>query len=78
MAKSRRSFTAEFEAQAVKLVTEQGKSVAEIARDLDLFESLLRGRERSLAEGGDHALPGKGNPCAQSEEVRRFAPRSSG
>ncbi len=72
MAKSRRSFTAEFKAQAVKLITGQGKSVAEVARDLDLSESLLRGWKRSLAEGGDHAFPGKGNPCAHEEELRRL------
>ena len=43
MAKARRTFTTEFKVQAVQLVTEQGKSVAEVARDLDLSESLLRG-----------------------------------
>ena len=72
MAKTRRTFTTEFEAEAVKLVTERGKSVAEVARDLDLSESLLRGWKRSLAEGGDHAFPGKGNACAHEEELRRL------
>ena len=44
MAKHRRTFTPEFKVQAVKFVTEQGRSVAEVARDLDLSESdgLLR------------------------------------
>ena len=72
MAKSRRSFTAEFKAQAVKLITGQGKSVAEVARDLDLSESLLRGWKRSLAEGGEKAFPGKGNPPDHEEELRRL------
>ena len=72
MAKTRRSFTSEFKAQAVKLITGQGKSVAEVARDLDLSESPLRGWKRSLAEGGDHAFPDKGNPCAHEEELRRL------
>ena len=34
MAKARRTFTREFKVQAVQLVTEQGKSIAEVARDL--------------------------------------------
>lgn len=72
MAKTRRTFTSEFKAQAVKLVTEQGKSVAEVARDLDLSESLLRGWKRALGKGGDHAFPGKGNPPALEEELRRL------
>jgi transposase-like protein len=37
MAKTRRTFTPEFKAQAVKLVTEQGKNLA----DLDLGESMI-------------------------------------
>ncbi len=72
MAKTRRSFTPEFKAQAVKLVTERGKGVAEVARDLDLSESMLRAWKAALAEGGDQAFPGKGNPCAHEEELRRL------
>ena len=72
MAKSRRSFTSEFKAQAVKLVTEGGKSLAEVARDLDLGESMLRARKQAPAKGGDHAFPGKGNPPALEEQLRRL------
>src|ERR1700712_3887714 len=72
MAKTRRTFTPEFKAQAVKLVTEQGKSLAEVARDLDLGESMLRAWKRALAQGGDRAFPGKGNPPALEEELRRL------
>jgi transposase len=72
MAKTRRTFTQEFKAQAVKLVSEQGKSIAEVARDLDLSESLLRGWKRALARDGDRAFPGKGNPPPHEEELRRL------
>src|SRR5262249_49999776 len=37
----RRSFTDEFKAGAVRLVLEEGKTVAEVARDLDLTASAL-------------------------------------
>ena len=72
MAKTRRTFTPEFKAEAVRRVTEQGKSLAEVARDLDLGESMLRAWKQALAKRGDHAFPGKGNPPAQDEELRRL------
>ena len=72
MAKTRRTFTPEFKAQAVKLVTEQGKSLAEVARDLDLGESMLRAWKQALTKGADHAFPGRGSPPALEEELRRL------
>ena len=72
MAKARRTFTPEFKVQAVKLVTEQAKSIAEVARDLDLSESLLRGWKQALAAEGDRAFPGHGNVPALEEELRRL------
>src|SRR3954453_17577259 len=72
MAKTRRTFTPEFKAQAVKLVTERGKSLAEIARDLDLGESMLRAWKQALAKGGDNPFPGHGTPPAPEEELRRL------
>jgi transposase len=72
MANTRRTFTPEFKAQAVKLVTEGGKSLAEVARDLDLGESMLRSWKQATAKAGEHAFPGKGNPPALEEELRRL------
>jgi len=40
--RARRRFTEEFKAGAVALVLDQGKSVGEVARDLDLTPSALR------------------------------------
>lgn len=41
--RARRQFTAEFRAGAVRLVLDEGKTVAEVARDLDLTPSALGG-----------------------------------
>ena len=71
-AKARRTSAPEFKAQAVKLVTEGGKGVAEVARDLDLGESMLRAWKQALSKRGDQAFPGKGNPPALEEELRRL------
>ena len=38
----RRKFTNEFKAETVKLILESGKTVAEVARELDLTESSVR------------------------------------
>src|SRR2546423_63873 len=67
MAKTRRTFTPEFKAQAVRLLADQGKSLAEVARELDLGESLLRAWKQAPAKAGDRAFPGKGNPPARDE-----------
>jgi transposase len=40
--RKRRSFSAEFKAETVKLVRDSGKSVGAIARELDLTETALR------------------------------------
>src|SRR2546422_9881237 len=40
--RKRRAFTKEFKAQAARIVRESGKSVAAVARELDLTETALR------------------------------------
>ena len=72
MPQTRRTFTPEFKAEAVKLVTEQGRSFVEAARDLGIGESTLRSWRQAIAEGGAQAFPGRGNPPALEEELRRL------
>jgi transposase len=53
--RERRQYTDEFKAGAVRLVLEEGKKVAEVARDLDLTPSALGGwvkRARADQSGG--------------------------
>ena len=40
--RKRRAFTSEFKAETVRLVRAGGKSIGQVARDLDLTESALR------------------------------------
>ena len=72
MAKTRRTFTPEFEAEAARLVTEQGRGSVEAAHDLDIGESTLRSWRQAIATGGAQAFPGRGNPPALEEELRRL------
>ena len=40
--RARRKFTAEYKAEVVRLVRDGGKSIGQVARDLDLTESAVR------------------------------------
>ena len=72
MAKPRRNFTREFKVEAVRRITAEGKSLPEVARELGLGESLLRGWKVALAAEGEQAFPGKGNPTPAEEELHRL------
>jgi transposase len=57
--RARRQFTDEFIAGAVRLVLDEGKTVAQVARDLDLTPSALGGwvkRARADRDGGKSGL----------------------
>jgi transposase len=72
MARRRRTYTPEFKAEAVKLVTEQGYSVAEAARSLGIHDTLLRSWKQALEAQGEQACPGHGNPSSSEPELRRL------
>ena len=66
----RRQFTDEFKSQAVRLVLDEGKSIAATARDLDLTESNLRvWVERARA---DRTKGKTGLTTAEREELARL------
>jgi transposase len=66
----RRSFTDEFKAGAVRLVLEEGKTVGQVARELDLTASALRTWvERSRAERTNGKT---GLTTAEREELARL------
>jgi transposase len=72
MGQTRRTYSREFKAEAVKLVTEQGRSVAEAARSLGIGENLLRKWKQVLQAEGDQAFPDRGHLPALEEEVRHL------
>jgi len=68
--RSRRSFTDEFKASAVRLVLDEGQTVAAAARDLGLTESALRNWvERARA---DRTHGKTGLTTAEREELARL------
>jgi transposase len=68
--RSRRQFTDEFKASAVRLVLDEGKSVAAAARDLDLTETALR--EWVKRAQADRTKGRTGLTTAEREELVRL------
>jgi transposase len=69
--RKRRNFTAEFKVEAVRLVLDEGKTVGQVARELDLTETALRTWvERARADRG----PGKPGALTtvEREELARL------
>lgn len=68
--RDRRSFTDEFKAGAVRLVLEENKTVAQVARDLDLTASALSGWVRQAR--ADQTKGRTGLTTAEREELARL------
>ena len=66
----RKQYTSEFKHQAVRLVTEQGLSLAQAARDLGLNDNMLSRWKKEFEAQGARAFPGQGHP--QEEELARL------
>jgi transposase len=76
MATTRRQFTREFKLEAVRLVTQGGRPVAQVARELGIHPTLLRAWKRQAAGcvggAGEDVFPGNGQLTSQEEELRRL------
>ncbi len=66
-----RKYDREFKLEAVRLVTEGGRSVPEVARDLGIHENVLYNWRKKYLEDTDHAFPGKGHLKPAEEELRQ-------
>lgn len=74
MTEKRRQFTREFKLEAVRMVSNGERKVAELARDLGVRPDILRGWIRQ-AEGRaglkqEDVFPGNGKLASKDEEVR--------
>ena len=71
MSRRRRAFSSEYKAEVVKLIRDSGKSIGQIAQELDLTESAVRNwvrqAETEEGRGSDGALTSE-----EREELRRL------
>jgi transposase len=78
MVSIRRAFTDEFKAEAVRLVTVEGHSARQVARDLGIHESLLRRWQRKLearqarAAGVKPSATVAASIIVEQEEIRKL------
>jgi transposase len=72
MTQKRKNYTAEFKQEAVRLVTEQGYSMSQAARNLDINIDMLRRWKHQMNEQGREAFPGKGRLLPEQEELYRL------
>ena len=69
MAKKRRKYTKEFKVESVRLVLDQGRTIADVARSLGIGEGVLSQWKRNYAKLTTEAFPGNGRRTAHDEEI---------
>ena len=67
--KGRRQFSREFKLEAVKLASQEGVSIGQVARDLGIWETVLRRWKQQYAEKREHAFGGSGRVAPKDEEL---------
>jgi transposase len=72
MAKTRKTYTAAFKLQAIRMVTDQHLAVAEVARRLGVTEGRLHDCLKAFRTQGPDAFPGHGRLSPQDEELHRL------
>jgi transposase len=72
MSKKRRQFDRAFKVEAVRLVTEDCRPVAAVARDLGIGENLLHRWKQQFTDKQESAFVGTGNQSAEQAELRRL------
>ncbi|SHJ39700.1 transposase [Lutispora thermophila DSM 19022] len=70
MTKPRKKYTAEFKQEIIKLITEQGKTVTEVARSIDVHEGVISRLVKEYKADNQNAFSGKGNLKPEDKELR--------
>lgn len=68
----RKQFSPEYKKEIVRLITEQGKKIKEVAEDISVSQTSLRKWVKQYGEHGEQAFPGKGNLRPEDEELRKL------
>ena len=72
MTKQRKTYSAEFKLDAVRLLETSGKSAAELERELDIGDGCLLRWKHELEANGSQAFPGHGRFAPDQEELQRL------
>ena len=72
MAEKRKTYTAEFKREAVRLITAQRYRVAETARNLGMNVNMLRRWKQEYTANTQAAFPGNGRLTPDQEALRQL------
>jgi len=72
MDKQRKTYSAEFKLDAVRLLETSGKSAAELERELDIGDGCMLRWKQELETNGSQAFPGHGRLTLDQEELQRL------
>jgi transposase len=72
MTTKRKSYSAQFKIDAVKLVTEGDYKISEAARNLEINPNVLSRWKDQLKGDSNQAFPGKGHMTPEKEELHRL------
>ena len=75
MSKQRKKYTKEFKEEIIKLVTEQGKTQKEVAKDLDIHAGVISKWVQQYRKDGKDSFPGNGKLKPRDEETRLMKKR---
>jgi len=67
-----KSFTAEYKKEIIKLVTEGGKKISDVAKDIGVSGTSIRKWIKMYNQHGNQAFPGKGFLRPEDEELRQL------
>lgn len=71
MPKRRKGYTREFKLDALRLI-DQGRSVAEVARNLGVHVNTLHGWRQQFSSDPDSVFPGHGKQLGKDDEIREL------
>ena len=68
----KKKFEPEYKREIIKLVTERGMKLSEVAKDIGVTPASVRRWIKEYSDHGKDAFPGKGNLRAEDEEFRKL------
>lgn len=66
----KRVFTVEYKKEIIKLITEQGKKVSQVAEDIGVSQTSIKRWIKEYSTHGENAFPGKGKLKPEDDEIR--------
>ena len=72
MRTSRKRYSREFKIEAVRLLLEGGRGLAQTARDLNINRTMLSGWRKQYLEDPEGAFRGRGHQKSQEKELQEL------